>query len=287
MDYIDKLNEIKQLPESDEIKYLVMTDFDQTLQPHEDHGYTKSVEMMLELQKRGYICGVITGRPGNNFKAKCKELKVWDLYKQLDYIITDNGNSAYIPRSAQSFINKGIDPAIAMQVIDYAREKKLAVIVNTNHGVFSYGVDDANFDPLSRLLYSEIEYFELEKFSGMFLQLNVGEPVSESTLQLPDKVFKSAWDDNFYAVALMGGKANAYQALIEHHQELGTTFEKMYAFGDFTNDIDMFNVQGVESIAVSNAHPDLKAIASRVSEYAACEDAVCHELYDICKENLV
>lgn len=260
---------------------LVLTDFDNTLQPHSEIPYYLSIEIMLELMHHGFVCGIITGRPGNNLKAKCKELGIWELVKQLSFVITDNGNSAYLPKDAKDYINIGISPHEAYEIIKYTNDKKLGAVLNTDRGIYINGLLDSAKTPLERLLYNEIEIFEIEKFTGKFLQINIGEPLEASTLKLSNNLAISKWDDKFYAVGIKGGKANAYQAIVQEYQKNGIYFTNMYAFGDQNNDIEMFELPGVTSYAVSNASADLKAIANHISDYSVSDNAVGQELLKI------
>ncbi len=272
-EFDEAITYLKTLDMIVEKKYLVLSDFDDTIQPHSDVSYDKTVKIMLELQNHGFSCGIITGRPGNNFKAKCKELNLWQYYKQLDFIITDNGNSAYIPKTAKDYINVGISSEVAISAIKYAKKKSIPAILNTDRGIYAMGIDTSDFSPLNRLLYKEIEEFEISKFDGKFIQINLGEPISESTLELDNDTIITSWDDNFYALSIKGGKANAYNAIIKNNN-----YEKFYAFGDQVNDIDMFEIDQVYGICVANASEKLKVYADRISNYSVTDDCVGREL---------
>jgi hydroxymethylpyrimidine pyrophosphatase-like HAD family hydrolase len=56
-------------------------------------------------------------------------------------------------------------------------------------------------------------------------------------------------------------KKNALMAVIA---ELGILPEEVVVFGDDYNDIDMLSLPGVVSVAISNAIPEVKAVANYI-----------------------
>ena len=84
------------------------------------------------------------------------------------------------------------------------------------------------------------------------------------------------WDRAVDIIPTSGGKGAGIRKVLAHY---GLTKEDAMAFGDGNNDIEMFQAVG-HSVAMGNASPDLKAIASEVCRPCA-EDGIYH----YCKEN--
>jgi len=85
-----------------------------------------------------------------------------------------------------------------------------------------------------------------------------------------------AYIDCFFLTILHADadKAHGIQKVNEY---LNIDFENYTVFGDNLNDIGMFELAGT-SIAVANAHEDVKKIASFISEHTNDEDAVAKYL---------
>ena len=84
------------------------------------------------------------------------------------------------------------------------------------------------------------------------------------------------WDRAVDIIPISGGKGAGIQKVLAYY---GLTPEDAMAFGDGNNDIEMFQAVG-HSVAMGNASPDLKSIASEVCRPCA-EDGIYH----YCKEN--
>ena len=80
-----------------------------------------------------------------------------------------------------------------------------------------------------------------------------------------------------YFLTILHKDADKAHGLKKVNEYLNIDFKHYTVFGDNLNDIGMFKLSGT-SVAVANAHADLKKIATHVSKYTNDEDAVANYL---------
>jgi Cof subfamily protein (haloacid dehalogenase superfamily) len=95
----------------------------------------------------------------------------------------------------------------------------------------------------------------------------------ERWLQKKDLSFRSTFSEKTF-LELLNKQASKGHALVELARMTGTSVENIYAMGDNLNDLEMIQMAGT-GIAVSNAHPALKA-AAKVCMPHHDEHAVAH-----------
>ena len=83
-----------------------------------------------------------------------------------------------------------------------------------------------------------------------------------------------------YFLTILHKDADKAHGLKKVNEYLNIDFKHYTVFGDNLNDIGMFELSG-KSIAVANAHIDVKKIATFISEHTNNEDAVAKYLRDI------
>ncbi|MCW8837773.1 MAG: HAD family hydrolase [Thiovulaceae bacterium] len=82
---------------------------------------------------------------------------------------------------------------------------------------------------------------------------------------------------NCYFLTLLHADADKAHGLQKVNEYLQVDFENYTVFGDNLNDIGMFELAGT-SVAVANAHADVKKIATYISKHSNDEDAVAKYL---------
>jgi len=83
-----------------------------------------------------------------------------------------------------------------------------------------------------------------------------------------------------YFLTLLHKDADKAHGLQSVHEMMQIDYKDFTVFGDNLNDIGMFNLAGT-SVAVANAHNEVKKIATIISEYTNNEDAVAKYLQSI------
>ena len=85
---------------------------------------------------------------------------------------------------------------------------------------------------------------------------------------------------NCYFLTILEADADKSHGLKKVNEHLGIDFEHYTVFGDNLNDIGMFEL-AANSVAVANAHSDVKKIATYISKHTNDEDAVAKYLREI------
>ena len=83
-----------------------------------------------------------------------------------------------------------------------------------------------------------------------------------------------------YFLTILHKDADKAHGLQSVHEMMQIDYKEFTVFGDNLNDIGMFNLAHT-SVAVANAHKDVKEIATFISEYTNNEDAVAKYLQGI------
>ena len=83
-----------------------------------------------------------------------------------------------------------------------------------------------------------------------------------------------------YFLTILHKDADKAHGLQKVHELMQIDYKDFTVFGDNLNDIGMFNLAGT-SLAVANAHEDVKKIATVISNYTNNEDAVAKYLQSI------
>ncbi len=90
----------------------------------------------------------------------------------------------------------------------------------------------------------------------------------------PGKLMTRNWGSSYqFIIEVFTPHTNKGRALKHVAHTFGISRENILAFGDGHNDIEMLEYAGI-GIAMSNAHPELKAIADVVSPYSNQEGAI-------------
>ena len=83
-----------------------------------------------------------------------------------------------------------------------------------------------------------------------------------------------------YFLTLLHKSADKAHGLQKVHEIMQVDYKEFTVFGDNLNDIGMFELANT-SVAVANAHEDVKKIASHISDFTNNEDAVAKYLQSI------
>ncbi len=234
---------------------LVFMDLDGTLL---DEGKpAENIHKTIELLKaKGHIPVIASGRVPHLLKHVSLELGI-------DNYVAANGNyvwfenkviyERYIPketirRLAGMADELGFD--LALESVDnYVAHRKNTSLVSAFSGLFK--IDDPKVD---RNYYYEHDILSCVVFED--------EKIDILKRAFPELVFNRT--NRFgYDVNLAGGlKITGIRFLIDH---LGYPLEEVYAIGDGFNDIDMLEAIP-NSIAMGNAHPEVKAVCRYVTD---------------------
>lgn len=250
---------------------IIFFDIDGTLIDMEKKRITKpTLDALRRLQQNGILLAIATGRSPlivPRFDGV-----------EFDVFLTYNGSYCYDRRG--DIFASPIPPQDVQTILKNAAALGRPVSVAGRTQLLSNGTDDdltAYYAIGGRAPVISDKFDEVSRGEVFQLLMGCRESDWPAILKGTSGAKIAAWWDRAVdIIPTLGGKGAGIRKVLAHY---GLTKEDAMAFGDGNNDIEMFQAVG-HSVAMGNASPDLKAIASEVCRPCA-EDGIYH----YCKEN--
>lgn len=262
-------------------KYLIAFDLDGTLLDSQKEIQTKTKEYLKELQQRGHVLTIATGRPPK-FSLQ--------FYKQLDMrgpYVSYNGLYIYSPFDtsfktishmlkkddvikAMSLLSKYVEHYFAQgEDISYfdSLDSPLKDMFTPESSLIKYGKD------LSSIIESDLNclYFKIK---------DIKDKNEIECLDLESDLYIRFWGD----LSSMGGfyykgidKASGLREVASY---FGISLEDTIAFGDGSNDLEMLKKVG-HPFAMKNSSPFLLEHIKSVTDRSNDEDGIYYALKSI------
>lgn len=237
---------------------LIATDLDGTLATHEGKIPEEAFQVIHELYQEGIAFAVATGRQAASVENDFRE--VLDLI----YVIAENGG--VVRRCGEDVHATYIDHAKAIQVIT-----KLETIPGINFLVCCkdrayQNIKDHAFDQeLDKYYHSRSYREDLKTVEAPIIKIAIYHPVD--IRQEMEPLARQLWESHFkitvsgmHWVDIGSVAINKGKALHMLQEDLGVTKQESMAFGDYFNDLEMFE-QVDHSYAMAHALPEIKACA--------------------------
>lgn len=266
-------------------KYLISIDLDGTLLDDQKKISQKNLEYLRQLDKRGHLVVIATGRPLSWVNDYYQELNLKSPIVCFNgSLIKERPNSAY--PSVYRYFPKKIIFEIWNKIKEYAEnillqnEKKLYQLKEDpflsyypwvkkflkDYEIITGDIyQTLNSDPLTILIRLKGNYDKnliMNLISGLKLDIGV-----------------RFWEEAPY-MEIYYNNISKYSAIIEVAKRYGILQENIIALGDSSNDIEMMKYAGI-SIAMINGNNEIKKIASRISKYDNNHDGVYYALKEI------
>lgn len=251
---------------------IIFFDIDGTLlNMHAAKMSEKTLEALKQLQKNGIKLCIATGRSPVT-------LPVFDDI-EFDAYLTFNGSLCYNP-SGVIFSNP-LPSEDVKKIIQNTAKMGRPVSIATKDRLASNGSDDDLEDYFSfanQTLEIAADFDSVCEEEIYQIMTGGREEEYSSILQdVKGAKITAWWDRAVDIIPVDGGKGIGIQKILDFY---GFDKTEAMAFGDGNNDIAMFEAVGT-GVAMGNASPQLKAIASDVCGHVA-EDGI----YYYCKEHL-
>ncbi|MCF7924893.1 MAG: Cof-type HAD-IIB family hydrolase [Candidatus Izimaplasma sp.] len=266
-------------------KYLIALDLDGTVLYDFDSISQTLCRYIKEIQEQGHKVVIATGRPFRSSKF------IYDSFSLDTPIINYNGSLIQNP-SDPSFkkVDHRIDKSIIIDIFDKNKEYIRNAFSELNDDIYLYREEKAiepllHADHATNITVGDFKDNLKEDINGMII---IGK-------QGTGKTIKSYVDNNFKGkiCARIWQLSGEYDSILEIYNpgvnkgtalkivadNLGFKPKDVIAIGDGHNDIEMFRFAG-KSIAMKDAHEDLKKVADIILEHTSREDAVFRFLSD-------
>ena len=257
---------------------LIVSDIDGTLT--EKVGITDRTKKTLEsLKEKGVRLGIASGRP---YYAVTRSVRGWGLKYDPDFIIGMNGAQLYDFKDGQLLEQHLLSTDTIREVYDY-----MAPFRNQTN-MFIYEDERTLFEKEDELYTATfIKYYEVESVDvAEDLEEFFTRPIAKLLFRLYDisdmpkieKYIAEHPNPHFVGfktrpnlMEFVDPWVNKYAAVEEYIRKYQIPNEKVAAFGDTTNDLEMIRDCGI-GVAMCNGTDDVKKVADYISEKPCSED---------------
>ncbi len=251
-----------------------MCDLDQTLLNSDATLSAENLAAIRSAEAKGIFVTICSGRIFTMLEVYARTLDIQGP------VITTNGAAIVDGKTGKLLSNHPIPRDAAVKILDYARERDYDYSALT--GQVSYFSDNSlriqRFERYNEIAEAgglkamRLEYFDGRSYTGI-----ENEILKMLLYQIPEEEFTSltAFLDSLPEIDytssdeglldIMAAGTNKGTAVAEVRQLLGFEKDQVCVFGDYINDLAMFNEAGL-TVAMANAHEELKDKALYVTD---------------------
>lgn len=246
---------------------VIITDLDGTLLNSDKQISKRNRDVLLQLQAMGVKLIIASGRPRPELDGR-QELLELEKYDGL--VLSYNGARVVQVNNQKVVYNHSIPIESARQVVQVTRQFPVSTVVAHNN--YSY-VSDITIDRSTEEAFVSNQEVIHEPFLENILDF---EPSKLLVTGKHEDLYELSLvlKENFQNLDIMFSDA-AFLEIMEKEVSKGTTLQtlchdfgwdinRVIAFGDNENDIDLLKTAG-HGVAMSNAVPNVKAVADEVT----------------------
>jgi hypothetical protein len=249
-------------------KKLLALDIDGTLTNSKKEITPKTLEKLIEIQEKGHIVAIASGRPSAGIKRIADELK---LDKYGGYVLAFNGGRITNYSTGEIAYQAALDNETVKEIYDYALEQNAGMVTYENDIVITGTEIDDYMAMEARLNHMELK--QLPNFKDY-----IDFPLNKCLMTAPDEkahsielylgekykgkvdVFRS---EPFF-VEIMPPEVNKATSLSKLLDFLNMDKSDLIACGDGYNDLTMIKYAGV-GVAMANAQDIVKENADYIT----------------------
>ena len=267
-------------------KYLIALDLDGTLLYDWETLREDTADYLKRLKAQGHKLVIATGRPYRSSQ------RFYDLLELDTPIINYNGGLVTWPQNPDfEPVNLLLDRSDVLEIFDANKDHIYNAFCEINDDIYLVEKRE-DIMPLIHFFNGaklHVGPFHETLPSGpngciIVAHKNRGQHI-ESFIKThySDKILSRNWGSEYrFIIELFTPKTNKAEGLKVVAKALGFPRERIIAFGDGHNDVEMLHYAGV-GVAMKNAHPDLLAVADVVSPHRHTEYAIERFLDDYLK----
>ncbi|SHI44427.1 HAD family hydrolase [Flavobacterium haoranii] len=242
---------------------LVVTDMDGTLLNSKHELTPTFFETYNKLKRNNIKFIAASGRQYYSIADKFESI--------LDEITIIAENGAYIRKNGTEILVKSIHIDLLKKVIEYTRTLPNIYIVLCGKTKAYIEQKEENFVNFFKEFYNKYEivdnlldnleddYFKIALYNPYGAEENIYPFFEKFSEELQIKISGEFWVD---IMQLNVNKGTAINLIQNAHN---ISKDETLVFGDYLNDLEMFQNAGI-SVAMKNAHPKIKEIASYITE---------------------
>ena len=263
-------------------KHLIVLDLDGTLLKDDKTISAKTKQVLFKAKEAGHEVMIATGRPYRSSEMYYRELEL------TSPVVNFNGAFVHHPKDRSFGIHHTpLDMSVAKDIVDacnsfnfhniiaeviddvymhYHDEKLLQIFGYGNPNITTGDLREfLKTSPTSLLIHSEKE--QVKEIRQHLASVHA------------EVIEHRSWGDPFPVVEIVKHGLNKAVGLQHASQYFGIPRDRIIAFGDEDNDLEMIEYAGY-GVAMGNAIDDLKNIAKEVT-YTNEEDGIGHYLNDL------
>lgn len=253
---------------------MVVSDLDQTLLNSDATFSPENLDAIRAAEAKGIFFTICSGRIFPMLEVYVRALDIQGP------VITTNGAAIVDGKTGKLLSKHTIPHEIAVKILDYARERDYDYSALTGQVSYFSGNSQRikRFERYNEIAESDgLKAMRLEYFNGRSYT-NIENDILKMLLyQIPAEEFSSvtAFLDSIPEIHftssdeglldIMAAGTNKGTAVAEVRKFMGLTKEQVCVFGDYINDLAMFEEAGL-TVAVANAHEELKSKALYVTD---------------------
>ncbi len=251
-------------------KHLIAIDLDGTLLTDDKKIAAPSKVMIKQLMDEGHIVVIATGRSNRMSILYYNELEL------ITPLINSNGAFLHHPRNKSwGQHHTPLEHKTALEIVEACYELKSKNVLAAVHDFIYLDQFDENI----------VNFYGPKKQDDAFIVGRLIEKLTENpTLMMlyPDEnqvqtltnhlndihaevVDHWNWGAPYHIIEVMNKRMNKAEAVKKIAEEYGIPKERIIAFGDGANDLDMIDYAGV-GVAMANAIDELKSLANHITD---------------------
>lgn len=248
-------------------KHLIALDLDGTLLKDDKTISEKNKEVLAKAKEAGHVVMIATGRPYRSSEMYYREL-------ELDTpIVNFNGAFVHHPRqSSWGFYHEPLDVKVAKDIVEACRSFHF-------HNIIAEVIDDVYFHYHDQKLLDIFSFGNPKITTGDLASYLKDSPTSmlihteEDQLQKirdhladlhAEVIDQRSWAAPWHVIEIIKVGLNKAVGLKKASEYYGIPAERVIAFGDEDNDLEMIEYAG-RGVAMGNAINQLKNIANDVT----------------------
>lgn len=253
---------------------MVVSDLDQTLLNSDATFSPENLDAIRAAEAKGIFFAICSGRIFPMLEVYTRALDIQGP------VITTNGAAIVDGKTGKLLSKHTIPHEIAVKILDYARERDYDYSALTSQISYFSGNSQRikRFERYNEIAESDgLKAMHLEYFNGRSYT-NIEDEILKMLLyQIPAEEFSSvlAFLDSIPEIHftssdeglldIMAAGTNKGTAVAEVRKFMGFEKEQVCVFGDYINDLAMFEEAGL-TVAMANAHEELKSKALYITD---------------------